>query len=464
MMKRRVEPSSLAAIDGVVALGIVAACTAPQQSLHHLHQGVISLSDCVCWIAFILLWRYCFVVLNLYDKLATMPSRVWTTLKGVSLMLVPVAIYFAASHRSLLTARALFETYIALFSYELVRFFFTGYMLDRLAARDPRRVIIIGSGRRAGKAWREIRTRYHSSIYLVGFVDDRDRDEMPPEVANRFIGVVDDLNDLILNQIVDVILIAMPIRSCYNTMQKAVEISEKIGVRVMYLGDIYSSTRRQGATTEILFTDLAPEQEHHVIRTLTKRAIDVSVSAVAIIVLLPVFALVALAIKLTSPGPVLFRQQRFGYRRRLFSLYKFRSMVTEAEAMLPELEHLNEAVGPIFKIRNDPRITKVGRLLRKTSLDELPQLWNVFVGDMSLVGPRPMSTRDVSLFNDAALLRRFSVKAGMTGLLQVNGRSDVSFDDWIAFDEQYIDQWSLLMDCRILLRTISAVFRRSGAF
>jgi lipopolysaccharide/colanic/teichoic acid biosynthesis glycosyltransferase len=138
-------------------------------------------------------------------------------------------------------------------------------------------------------------------------------------------------------------------------------------------------------------------------------------------------------------------------------------MVVDAEAMLPTLEHMNEAVDPIFKIKNDPRVTPFGRFLRTTSLDELPQLWNVLRGEMSIVGIRPMSVRDVSRFNDATLLRRFSVKAGITGLWQVSGRSNVGFDEWIALDIRYIESWSLLMDLKIMCRTIGAVLKRSGA-
>jgi lipopolysaccharide/colanic/teichoic acid biosynthesis glycosyltransferase len=173
--------------------------------------------------------------------------------------------------------------------------------------------------------------------------------------------------------------------------------------------------------------------------------------------------LAAIAIKATSKGPAFFIQERYGLRRRLFPMCKFRSMVVNAPELLAQLEDQNEAAGPIFKIRRDPRVTAVGRILRVSSIDELPQLWNVLTGDMSLVGPRPMTIRDVSLFSEATLMRRFSVKPGITGLWQVSGRSDTSFDQWIKFDFSYIDDWSLGLDLRILARTVSAVLKRSGA-
>jgi lipopolysaccharide/colanic/teichoic acid biosynthesis glycosyltransferase len=176
----------------------------------------------------------------------------------------------------------------------------------------------------------------------------------------------------------------------------------------------------------------------------------------------PLLCFIALAIKITSKGPVFFVQQRYGYRRRLFRMFKFRSMVTNAPQLMEQLEAANEASGPIFKIRQDPRITPLGRFLRATSLDELPQLWNVLIGNMSLVGPRPMSVRDVSRFNEATLMRRFTVKPGVTGLWQVSGRNALSFDTWIQMDFSYIDRWSLALDLEILARTVPVVFKGTG--
>jgi lipopolysaccharide/colanic/teichoic acid biosynthesis glycosyltransferase len=144
-------------------------------------------------------------------------------------------------------------------------------------------------------------------------------------------------------------------------------------------------------------------------------------------------------------------------------MYKFRSMVVDAESQQSQLEHLNETSGPVFKIKRDPRITRLGAILRKTSIDELPQLFNVLVGDMSLVGPRPLPTRDVSRFSDLSLMRRFSVKPGVTGLWQVSGRSNLDFDGWIALDLRYIDTWTLMLDLRILAMTIPAVLKGRGA-
>ena len=160
----------------------------------------------------------------------------------------------------------------------------------------------------------------------------------------------------------------------------------------------------------------------------------------------------AVAIKLTSRGPVMYAQDRCGLRKRPFRMYKFRSMFADADKLQPELEARNEASGPVFKIRNDPRMTPLGRLLRKSSIDELPQLWNVLRGDMSLVGPRPLPRRDVNRITRPSDMRRFSMRPGLTCLWQVQGRSNIDFERWVELDLEYIDTWSLALDCRILMR------------
>jgi exopolysaccharide biosynthesis polyprenyl glycosylphosphotransferase len=244
-----------------------------------------------------------------------------------------------------------------------------------------------------------------------------------------------------------------------------VEIAEQVGVHVAFMRDMYTTTsiKRSVHREQELFNEFVPFHEHYVTRQAVKRVFDVIFSAIGLIVLSPLLLLVAVAIKLTSEGPVLFKQERYGYRRRIFHMYKFRSMVKNAADLMADLENQNEAAGPIFKIARDPRTTPLGRFLRASSLDELPQLWNVLIGQMSLVGPRPMSVRDVLLFSEATLMRRFTVKPGITGLWQVSGRSSVGFDQWIKLDFNYIDRWSLGLDFMILARTVKAVVKRDGA-
>ena len=197
---------------------------------------------------------------------------------------------------------------------------------------------------------------------------------------------------------------------------------------------------------------------------LMKRTLDRIGAAVLMLLLSPLFLAISLAIRVTMGSPVLFRQPRVGYQRRVFTCYKFRTMVNDADERMAELEDMNEADGPVFKIKNDPRVTPLGAWLRRTSMDELPQLINVLKGDMSLVGPRPLPLRDVNLFDRPALNRRFSVWPGITCTWQVSGRSDTSFEDWISLDLDYVDNWSLGKDLQILLRTVQAVVKGRGAY
>jgi exopolysaccharide biosynthesis polyprenyl glycosylphosphotransferase len=194
-----------------------------------------------------------------------------------------------------------------------------------------------------------------------------------------------------------------------------------------------------------------------------KRTFDIAISACALLFVSPIMLLAAIGIKLTSPGPILFSQERIGLNKRRFKILKFRTMVPNAENLMAVLEKHNEVTGPVFKIANDPRITPIGKFLRRSSIDELPQLLNVLKGDMSLVGPRPLPVRDYEGFNEDWQRRRFSVKPGITCLWQVNGRNGISFEQWMLLDLKYMDEWSLWLDLKILAKTVPAVFRGVGA-
>jgi lipopolysaccharide/colanic/teichoic acid biosynthesis glycosyltransferase len=193
-----------------------------------------------------------------------------------------------------------------------------------------------------------------------------------------------------------------------------------------------------------------------------KRIVDVVCAGAALILLSPLFLVIALAVKLDTRGPVFYVSTRLGRRARPFPFVKFRSMVRDAEQLRGQLDALNEMDGPVFKIRNDPRMTRVGRLLRKTSLDELPQIWSVLRGDMSLVGPRPPIPAEVEQY-ERRYRRRLSVTPGITCLWQVSGRNRISFEEWMRLDAEYIDRLSFGLDLKILFLTIPAVLRGSGA-
>ena len=275
----------------------------------------------------------------------------------------------------------------------------------------------------------------------------------------------DGLLTYLRSSVVDEVVVALPMRSLHSRASEVAAICEEQGILVRFISNLFDG-KISRPQVEVMEGDSLIS--HHTVRlegwpVVAKRAVDILVSATMSLLLLPVLVLTAILIKLTSPGPVFFVQKRLGLNKRHFGIYKFRTMVIDAEKRMKEIEHLNEVSGPVFKIKNDPRITPIGKFLRKTSIDELPQLFNVLKGDMSLVGPRPLPLRDYEGFSEDWQRRRFSVRPGVTCLWQIGGRSSISFEQWMELDLQYIDKWSLLLDFKILLKTIPAVLKGSGA-
>ena len=461
---RRLGPG---AIDGVVALAIVAFGFLPGSHLHHTLKELLSvrltLVDTTFGLSFIYLWRYCFSLLKLYDQLLTASRRILATLQGVTLMIVPAVLYYHGWHPHILTRRSVILTFLGLYCYEINRAVLHAHLLDNVAARDPRRAVIIGTGRRASKAWRAVRTRYRHSLRLIGFVDDRHPDDMPPDVARRYLGSIDDLDSLVIREVVDLILIAMPIRSCYMQMQKAVHIAENAGVQVLYLDDIYSSGKHREDPTHSIFRELSPDQDEYLLFSATKRMLDIVGATLGLLALAPLFVIIATAIKITSEGSIFLQQERYGHRRRCFTMLTFRTTADDTEESLSHLEHVDQADGTLSNSEMGLRALPLGRILRSTSLDKLPKLWNVLIGNMSLVGPRPMSIHDVSLFDKASLIRQFSVRPGMTGLSQVSGQKFTGLGDWVLMDNCYIDSRSLVLDLKIMALTLGVLIRRVGA-
>jgi exopolysaccharide biosynthesis polyprenyl glycosylphosphotransferase len=278
--------------------------------------------------------------------------------------------------------------------------------------------------------------------------------------------VVSEVASVIAREPIDEVVIALPMDKYGSLVHSIVRLCEEQGTIVRVWPDIFHLRIAKLHIDElngIPFVTLrsGPQNEWLLI---LKRLIDVLGSITLLLALLPLFAVVAVLIKWDSPGPVFFTQERVGLNKRRFQLIKFRTMAKGAEKQQQVLEHLNEAVGPVFKIRDDPRITRIGKFLRRLSIDELPQLLNVFKGDMSLVGPRPLPLRDVENIDTQWHKRRFSVYPGLTCLWQISGRSTLSFDDWVRLDLEYIDNWSLGLDLKILMRTIPAILKGDGAY
>ena len=251
-----------------------------------------------------------------------------------------------------------------------------------------------------------------------------------------------------------------------DKVQRAIEACEVEGVEAWLSADfihtsVAQTTYERLGDRPMLVFRATPEVSWAL---LIKRTLDRTVAVVGLILLFPVIVAIAIAIRLDSPGQAIFRQRRAGIHGRPFTMLKFRTMTIDAHRTQAALAEQNEMMGPVFKIEKDPRVTPVGRILRRTSLDELPQLVNVLLGDMSLVGPRPLPLYEVQKFQSVAHRRRLSMKPGLTCLWQVRGRNNVSsFDEWVRMDLEYIDHWSLRLDFQILLRTIPAVLTGSGA-
>ncbi len=329
---------------------------------------------------------------------------------------------------------------------------------------NSRNVLIVGSGRRAAEIARILEDHKHWGLKVVGAVTDFESVPSQRWDAVPELGHVRELPNILKQQVVDEVIFAVS-RQKLEEMENIFLVCEELGIRAHVAVNFFPHTIAKlhlDALHGIPLLTFSTTPYNEFLLAL-KRAFDLAASGTLLVALAPLFLLIAVAIKLTSPGPVLFRQTRVGLNGRRFTLYKFRSMVQDAEARKQELVHLNEMAGPVFKIRNDPRVTPVGRLLRRTSLDELPQLFNVLKGDMSLVGPRPPVPEEVSAY-EPWQRRRLSMKPGLTCLWQINGRNGiVDFEKWMALDLQYIDNWSLKLDFQIFVKTIPAVLLGKGA-
>jgi exopolysaccharide biosynthesis polyprenyl glycosylphosphotransferase len=328
-----------------------------------------------------------------------------------------------------------------------------------------RRTLVIGTGNLARRAYLDMRTDSGVSHDVVGFIDDPfDGSARVDFTQKEIIGTLAELEQILMSQVIDEVVIALPIKSCYQQIQYAIRVCERAGVQSKYGADLFESTvafPRYDDQGDRAFVAMQVAPDDY--RLVVKRIIDVVGAAAGLIALAPLFLIIAVAIKLTSRGPIVYSQTRCGLSKRTFRMYKFRSMIEDAEQLQSSLEARNEASGPVFKIGDDPRITRIGRLLRKSSLDELPQLWNVLRGEMSLVGPRPLPRRDVDRITRPSDMRRFSMRPGLTCLWQVQGRCTADFERWVELDLEYIDSWSLALDYWILARTIPAVLSGAGA-
>lgn len=430
----------------------------------------IKLSNCAAFAFILLTWHIIFSLCGLYEskRLAARRSEIVDLFKATTSSSVLLALLAASFRITMITPRFL-ATFWLLSSFLLatsrlaLRPLLAGL---RRRGRNLRNMLVLGTNSRAISFAHTIQKKPELGYRLLGFVDD-DWQRIAEFKQTGFALVSDyaGLAEFLRRNVVDEVAMYLPLRSFYERSFGAAALCEQHGIIMRFDGDIFGLKKSRSTADEF-------DGDHHVASytgvrdwwpLVAKRILDLVLSLALLLFLLPLFVIVALLIKYSSAGPIFFSQERMGLNKRRFLIFKFRTMLPNAEKMLAELEQHNEVSGPVFKIREDPRITPIGKVLRRTSIDELPQLFNVLKGDMSLVGPRPLPVRDYEGFSEDWQRRRFSVRPGITCLWQVSGRSSIPFEQWMKMDLQYMDEWSLWLDMKILMQTVSAVLKGTGA-
>jgi exopolysaccharide biosynthesis polyprenyl glycosylphosphotransferase len=475
-LHRKILMAAFKIFDLLVMVGVFMLATSVVYSrintitFHEFLQMRVKVENFIIFIGFILLWHLIFSLFGLYRsrRFSTIKVEIKDLLLSSALGTFTVFVLGKLFSIVIITPLFIAILFTGIASVMIISRLVLRYSLKkvRLHGRNLRHMLIAGTNDRARNFARKIESRPELGYSFVGFVDDQWKGNGDLEKYGwKIVSNLSDFNAYIRGNVVDEVVIGLPMKSLYHEASQIFAACEEQGIIVRNLTDIFN-TKLSQSRAEIF-------EGNQIISHYTgamqgwpitvKRAMDILLSGFLLLVLSPLFLLVGLLIKLDSPGPVFFSQDRVGLNKRRFRLYKFRTMIDGADKCQDELECLNEACGPVFKIRKDPRITKLGSLLRKTSIDELPQLINVLKSDMSLVGPRPLPVRDYNGFNKDWHRRRFSVRPGITCLWQVNGRSSIPFEKWMELDMNYIDKWSLWLDVKILTKTIPSVLKRSGA-
>lgn len=401
------------------------------------------------------------------ERFRTSVSIIKAVVSSVSAVLLVLYLAHSGDVSRVLIGSFVVLNIVALLSYRYVRL-----LMHRRSVKqglNTHEVLIIGSRERAKDLIRYLKAMTHLGYRILGCleVDDSNYDE---EVAEgvRVIGSLENFRSFLLHFAVDEIVFAMPLSKIDDVMDY-IGFAEELGINVRILPDWQiHSLKYKPSVAALTISDFVgmpmmslSSGPQRVFELTVKGIFDRCAAGIGLVFLSPLFILLAAAIKLSSSGPVFFRQERSGLNGRTFGLYKFRSMVTNAEELRKGLESQNEQEGPVFKITDDPRVTGIGKFLRKTSLDELPQLINVVKGEMSLVGPRPPLPSEVVQY-DPWQRRRLSMKPGITCIWQVSGRNNIGFEQWMRMDLAYIDKWSLLLDIKLLLKTFPAVVFGTG--
>lgn len=423
----------------------------------------------------LLIWGALLLRYNLYHsrRTTTLQSEAWDIVQanGVGTLLLVLFVFLFRLDELLLGQDKISRLWILLFVLLSSVLLLARMLLVRLVARSVRMegfnyrtVVIAGTNATAMRIAESIQAHPYWGYRILGFVSDRAPQASEGVPSERILGTLDDLPQIVDQLPVDEVIFALG-RQQYDRLENLLLGLEEIGVRTRLALDLFPHARARvevGTLDELplLTYSTTPSSE---LALLGKRLMDVTISSVLLAIAWPLMLLIAAALKLGEGGNVLYRQTRCGLHGRRFTLYKFRTMVEDADRQQDQLAHLNEMTGPVFKVRSDPRVTRIGWILRRLSLDELPQLWNVLRGDMSLVGPRPPVPQEVSSY-ERWQRRRLSMRPGLTCLWQIRGRNNIDFDRWIELDLEYIDNWSPLLDVKILAKTIPVVLSGRGAF
>jgi exopolysaccharide biosynthesis polyprenyl glycosylphosphotransferase len=420
------------------------------------------------WLLVLILpvWTGLLAVLGAYGVRWTVRSRAWLVVRVgvVGFVLLTAGLFVVKESEVNRSVLALFAAVSALGLWTERGLLAAWLRRARQHDRWARVALVVGTDERARRLVAALREYPEAAWVIRGCVSLSPSD---PERAVHdvpVIGCLSELQEILQGEsVVDEVFFAVPPERL-DGITDALEVCESFGVDTRVLVDLYRPAQAHPFVEELFalpFYGFSPTLTRQSVLA-AKRLLDIAGAGVLLLVTLPLLLVLALVVKVTSPGPVIFSQERAGFHGRRFRMYKFRTMVRGAEDIRDQVAHLNEMSGPVFKAVDDPRLTAVGGLLRKLSLDELPQLLNVLKGDMSLVGPRPLPMYEASRIKGAQR-RRLAMRPGITGLWQVAGRNMVDFDEWMRMDLLYVDQWSLGLDLKILLRTIPVVLSGAGA-
>ena len=431
----------------------------------------VKIGNIVLFLSLLVLWHAIFSVFGLYHskRLSSRRAELFDLIKATTTGTIVLGMMAILFHIEVVNSTFLLVFWTLVTGPGMVSRLMLRYFLGRLRThhRNLRCMLVAGTNRRAVAFARKIEAKPELGYRIVGFVDEEWEGSAEfRKTGYPLSGSFNDLPGILRQSVVDEVVMGLPVKSCYFQAARIAAMCEEQGIIVRFPSSIFdlklARTKAEDFAGDSVIT-MSSTSALEDWPAVVKRTMDLVLSLLLLIGLSPLLLITAVLIKTTSAGPVFFRQKRLGLIKRIFQIFKFRTMVADAEQRQAALEKLNEAAGPVFKIKKDPRITPIGSFLRKTSIDELPQLLNVLVGEMSLVGPRPLPVRDYEGFDKDWQRRRFSVRPGITCLWQINGRSSIPFEQWMELDMQYIDKWSLWLDLKILYRTIPAVLKGSGA-